>query len=264
MTDQEEDVKHKLEAKVSNIAISTLHKMLSMSTHETSHPIIQTLCRKQPNDPLNKTYYQSDVMEYSISCPVVLTSLHKRFGQYLFTEFSLLSRLVQAFPETAATAGWMWEARGHVHFCKGGRFTLVRMEVDEEGERLIQVEESETISIKSMTLTSLDPESVYEMGAYYVPASKRHATFDACFLAKRTQIALKFTISLSHTIEDEGLVVLNNMLPEAYNAQALVFVVPKARAERFTCPAPSSELQAEFEYYVLALDSGYRLSSADI
>jgi len=226
-------------------------------TNHASHSIIQTSCPKQPKQ-LDDDYFKNDDWEYSISCPVVLTSLHKQFGEYLFAEQSILSRLLRSIRETAATVG-------HTLFCKGGDFTLVRM-MKGDGKRncLIQVNESKTISIKSMTLTILDKNSVCQLGEYCISASESEPMFDACFLLNNELIALQFTISNKHTTKDDGFLTLIEMQPKTCTERSLVYVVPKARAERFTCDAPSDYRLQTFKFYVLALDCKHCPSSADI
>jgi hypothetical protein len=263
----EETIRSKIDEKVAKLDLSTLQKMLQSSSEVTdhaTHSIIQTWCPNQPKRGTD-SYFRSDAVVRSISSPVVMESLHEHFGGKLFAEQSILFRLFLAIPETAGTAGNMWEPRGHVRFCKRGRYTLLRMKVN--GAKLIQSEESKTITIKPMTPTLLDSKSVCSPGKYYIPATKNHPTFDACFLLNREQIALQFTVSVSHTIKDAGFLVLNDMLPKNYHKQALVFVVPKDRAENFWCSAPTSGLQKGFQYYVLPLDDSggeYCPSSADI
>jgi hypothetical protein len=264
---REKSVIKMIDEKVARLEISTLQEMLKSSsevTNHTTHSIIQTSCSSQPT-PEDGNYLSDDIIVRSVSSHVVWESLHTRFGGKLFAQQSLLFSLFQAFPESAATAGWLWEPRGHARFCNGGRFTLVRMKV--KGKSLIQAKEIKTIIIDSMTPTELDPESTCSPEKYYIPAVKNNPTFDACFLLNGEQIALQFTISPTHSIKDAGFLVLNNVLPKNCNKQALVFVVPKARAEKFKCQAPSGDPQKRFKYYVLPLDDDDRKhcpSSTDI
>ena len=261
MDKEEENVKHRINQKVSNIDIETLRKMLSMNTeiaNHTSHSLLQTLCHNQPDDR-HEAYQQNDDMENSVSCPVVLAYLHKRFREALFSEQEYLSRLFRPIPETATIAGYSWEPHGHTQFCRGGDFTLIQMTkgAGRQKNRLIQANESKTISIESMTLTVLDKSAVCQPGEYYISPSKNEPTFDACFLLNNELIALQFTISIKHTTKDNGFPTLISMRPTTCTEQSLVYVVPKGRAERFTCDAPSDRWLNTFNFYVLALDRKY-------
>jgi hypothetical protein len=264
---KEEAVRTMIKEKIDDLSLSKLQQMLGSSSEVTSHAshsIIQTSCPKQPKSIDDDNYLKDDAVVRCISSSAVLESLYGQFGGKLFVEQSILLNLFRAIPETAATAGNLWEPRGHVRFFKGDRFTLVRMKVN--GPSLIQSGEERTITIKPMTPTLLDPKSVCSPEKYYIPATKNHLTFDACFLLEQEQIALQFTISLKHSINDKGFPVLKSVLPTGCDEQALVFVVPKSRAEKFKTQAPSSGLQKGFQYYVLSLDDGgseYCPSSAD-
>jgi len=263
----EETVKSEIYDKISAIDLRTLQRVLSSRaaiTNHASHPIIQTTCPKQPK-PFDDKYYKSDAVEHSICCPVVFTYLQKRFGLDLLGRQAIELDLFRSIPETATTAGDLWELRGNTRFCKGGDFTLVRMmKRNEKGNCLIQVNESKTISIKPMTGTPLDKKSVCQPGEYYIPTSEREPAFDTCFLLNNELIALQFTTSDKHTTEDNGFSTLIKMRPKTCTEQSLVYVVPKARAEKFTCDAPSKYWLGRFKFYVLALDCKYCPSSADV
>ena len=267
LSGNKEEVLNKINQKTANLSLPVLQNMLagpSEVTDHASHYIIQTSCPEQPK-PKEDKYLYSDDMVCTISSHVVWKSLFDRFGVLLYTEQSLLFRLFKPIPETAVTAGWLWEPRGHARFCKGGHFDLIQMQV--KGKSLVQTQETRSIIVDNMIPTVLETNSVCSPGKYYIPPKKNQATFDACFLLNEEQIALQFTISITHSLSGAGFPVLNGVRPESCKEQAVIFVVPKARAEKFRSQAPSSDSQKKFKYYVLPLDdeiSKYCPSSADI
>jgi len=123
-----------------------------------------------------------------------------------------------------------------------------------KGNHLIRTKASRQITIDPMTPTLINPTSACNLGKYYIPRAKNNPMFDACVLFERSQIALQFTVSASHSIKPGGFEILKGVLPSLCDEQAFVFVIPKGREEKFSCDKPSGDLQNKFKYYVLPLE----------
>lgn len=248
-------VEQKLYEKIDTIGLSAIQKMLKTNSEVssgTTHSIIKTECLRQPQ-PGEERYGRGDLPTRTISSPVVLELLYRRYGRSLYAEKDLIPRLFERVQETSSAARWMWEGRCHYCIYSGGSFRLVPMKV--EGKSLVpdQSNHPQRIAINPLVPKMANEMDSIDRGEYYIPHAKKNPTFDACFLLKSRQMALQMTVASTLSLDTRGFDMLERALPDNHD-RSYVFVVPINKARTFKCTAPAPKVQKKFQFHLLALN----------
>lgn len=160
-------------------------------------------------------------------------------------------------PQTATTAGWLFEAWAHYCLCQGGTFTLKRLACS--GERLEHHPERGDIDLKFPLLKTelFENQAVTEdtkfPGTYYIPRDTRNPTFDAFARFENQRLGLQMSLCATQSLNPDGLCALRARLGVHNKPAKFIFVVHAGRP--FECPAPSTVDLEFFDFYTLELSS---------
>jgi len=259
--DQEAAIVEHLRKKIKNYSFSDIHKML-VSGHavsdRTSHSIVTTMCKNQPQ-PGKPAYTRSDKVTHDVSGPAVWDALLAEHAVALYSQMTKNITLFQRVPETASTAGRLWETNCHSRIYMGGSYTLIRM-IAEGGNLVPSRNEKEPIKIERMTpnvLKIVNPSDLTcNPDEYYIPSAKNNQTFDSFFFLEQKQIAIQITLSASRTLKPADLTVLENLRPKSNYELYFIFVVPTFSAEKFKCKVPAN-VQDRFDFFLLEMKQDY-------
>ncbi len=256
---KERNVLQTLREKLGRLSLSDIHGMMLGDievSDRTSHSLIKTECPIQPK-PGQEMYGLDDLPSRSISSPIVWQTLSDKHGRSLYAEVPLMNHLFQRVPEMSSAEGWIWEAYCHSRIYNGGDHTLLRMTA--QGGRLApDPTESMVLHIDALTPKVFDPDkdtkaSTSSISEYYIPEAKNNPIFDSFFLTGSTQVALQITTSISHSLQDRGLLALKRRLPKGFQ-QHIVFIVPQSRGANFRCQKPSP-MPKNTQFWMLEFDT---------
>ena len=226
-------------------------------------------CFEQPAPGTDK-YLGGDVLHSAIASPTVWRLLLEIRGRKVYWEQPHILDLFRRVPETASSAGWLWESICHDIISRGGNFTLRAM--DEADKALVPSDRTDILRLKKLEplyFKSKDTfKSTCDLRNYFVPTYGNNPTFDSFLHLQSVGVGFQMTLERNHTLDSNGLRMLHGRLGVHDNANEpsrekwFVFVIRKGSS--FRCAKPSRGQMRRFKFFTLALeppDSEHLLSS---
>jgi len=158
--------------------------------------------------------------------------------------------LFRRIPETASSAGWLWESLCHKRLSAGGTFP-VKMMVS-TGGHLTPSDKTASITLPPLETCCYEPtDDTTEAKHYYLPRASNNPTFDSFFYLGDSGVGLQMTLGSSHSLRPRGLQLLYGRLKKVSSPYLFVFVIRKGSV--FQCKEPSAKQMERFTFCTLEL-----------
>jgi hypothetical protein len=251
-----------IEQRLNGLDIEKIQSMINLNADaagDLSHSLIVSRCSQHP-EPDSAGYHNGDVLRSSIASPAVWRKLLHVHGRVVYERLTNMLQLFRQVPQTAPSAGWLWESLSHARICKGGTFILREMAVTAGQRHLAPAEKTLSVTFKQMETRIFNSSDRYESTCdptkYCVPFSGRNPTFDSFFYYGRVGVGLQMTLGADHKVNADGLRMLYGRL-DFYRKGSVrenwfVFVIRKGSL--FQCEIPSETQRRRFKFYTLELE----------
>lgn len=158
--------------KLSELDIVKLNSLIRFDADfagDMSHNLTVSKCDEQP-EPDSEGYLGGDVLTSSIASPTVWKNLLIVHGRMVYLGQTNILDIFRRVPETASSAGWLWEYLCHNQSRRGGAFTLRKMKgtsgslVPSNETNTVTFQSREPQIFNSFDLVSRDPTK------YFIPS----------------------------------------------------------------------------------------------
>ena len=237
---------------LSTVSLSSLTQLDCREVRTVYHSLV---VGRRLDDPTPGTlaYFAGDVPRSAVASPAVWRKLVLHHGRKAYLDMTNLLDSFRKIPETASSAGWLWESLCHDRISKGGAFTLEEMV--STGEYLMPSGNTVPINIlqrerhfySSNDLSS----STSGFSHYFIPSAGNNPTFDAFLHHQSASIGLQMTLAKDHTLKPKGLRLLYKRLGEGPGENWFVFVIRKGTP--FKTKKPSAIQMSRFKFFILEL-----------
>ena len=222
------------------------------SAGDLSHNLIVSKCFEQP-EPDSEGYLGDDVPTSSVASPTVWKKLLIVQGRMVYLGHTNILDIFLRAPETASSAGWLWEYLCHNQIRRGGKFTLRKM--DTTAGVLVPSNETTPVIFEPLEphiFNSVDfVSSTCDATKYFIPFSGRNPAFDAFFHHERAGIGLQMTLASDHTFNPTGFRMLYGRLGalnkdnEPARENWFIFVIRKGSAFKSKKPSKSADEEVQ-------------------
>jgi len=241
-------------ADLSIVNVGSLTKREVEDAGNMSHSLIVSRCLESPQ-PDSPDYLEGDLLTSTIASPAVWRQLLSANGRKVYMEMSNMLDLFRGIPETATSAGWLWERLCHSNFLRGGAFTLKEMVLTDEEEHLVPSNNTVPITLSQrqphLFISSDVISRTLEPSHYFMPSSVNNPTFDAFFHLEVAGVGLQMTLAPQQSLISEGLQTLYKHLDKGTRPNWFVFVIRKGSP--FKCKTPSKAQMEKFKFFTLEL-----------
>ena len=242
--------KRAIHAKVLQLEFISLGNLMRLDAEDIG--IVSLLVSRCVDQPLPSTrkYLGTDVLSSGVASPAVWTELLHVHGKGVYSQIRSMPGLFHRIPETASSAGWLWESLCHERLIAGGTFTV--KEMVSTGGHLTPSDDATSISLPRLEPCYYSPaDGTTKANHYYLPAASDNPAIDSFFHWNGVGVGLQMTLGSNHSLKPKGLELLYGHLKKVSSRYFIVFVIRKGSV--FECKAPSGKQMERFTFCTLEL-----------
>ncbi|KZV99111.1 hypothetical protein EXIGLDRAFT_831680 [Exidia glandulosa HHB12029] len=244
---------------VENLSPARIEYLIEALTVQETHTLLKSFCQNLPRSSADVRWSGSDTLVHTIANPIVMRIVVARWFRNEQAATLKLLRQFSALPQTAATAGWLFESWCHTLLATAGIFKLHEMTQQPSGRYSLGTTSKELALPGLPTELFSNVQEATKTGVYYVPLATNNPTYDSFCRVGKATYAFQMTLAKTHSLKEAGLNLLKTAMNTPRNQlKHFVFVVPTGRSFSFKPPQTISISNLTFSILYVDLDESAR------